>query len=391
MRSSFRFALPLALLLSAGCDDPPPRSEAPSTPSAAALDDLGYTASSRERHPESRSGVVHRDPERSSPGYNLYTDRYQCQATLIDSEGVEVARWQRPEDRCWSNVQLLPDGDVLVIGWERGPTYRGAIDEARYLLRLSWSGEERWKTRINAHHDLEITPEGKIALLAFRCTEIEGREGVFLREDLICLLSEKGEQLDCRSLQPALAADEAAFRPDEFKPSRAGDVACLDPVHANSVEFTSDGNVLLTMRHQDAIMMIRWETGELLWSWGREELEGPHDATVLENGNILIFDNGLRRGWSRVVELDPLSEIIVWEYRATPPESFYSASRGSSQRLPGGNTLIAESDEGRAFEVTPEGEIVWSWINPTRDEEGRLATLVRMKRLPVELIAPLLE
>ena len=61
------------------------------------------------------------------------------------------------------------------------------------------------------------------------------------------------------------------------------------------------------------------------------------------------------------------------------------------QRLPNGNTLIAESDRGRAFEVTAEGEIVWQWLNPARDEEGRLATLVRMKRLPVELVAPLIE
>ena len=112
---------------------------------------------------------------------------------------------------------------------------------------------------------------------------------------------------------------------------------------------------------------------------------------MLDSGNLLIFDNGLRRGWSRVIELDPLTGEIAWEYRADPPESFYSKSRGSSQRLPNGNTLICESDRGRAFEVTASGEVVWEWLNPARDGEGRLSTLVRMKRLPVEQIAPLMK
>lgn len=403
MSFSSRAFLAFFAVLGAGCGE----GVEPRSPSAAstleALDDLGYAAVSEERFDRNQSGVVLRDPELSCPGYNLYTDRYHCATILIDGEGEEVARWERPEDRCWSNAQLLENGDLLVIGWERGPTYHGAIDEFRYVLRLSWSGEERWKARVNAHHDLEVTPGGEIAVLGFARTPLdEGATAQLLREDQICLLSTDGELLECRSLRPALADDPAAFGPEEFKPSRGGGVTYLDPTHANSVEFMrrpelttrhplfAAGNVLVTMRHQDAVMVLRWETGELVWSWGREELEGPHDATVLDNGHILIFDNGLRRGWSRVIELDPVTERIVWQYRATPPESFYSASRGSSQRLPNGNTLIAESDRGRVFEVTPEGEIVWTWLNPARDEEGRLSTLVRMKRLPLERVALLI-
>ena len=403
MSFSSRAFLAFFAVLGAGCGE----GVEPRSPSAAstleALDDLGYAAVSEERFDRNQSGVVLRDPELSCPGYNLYTDRYHCATILIDGEGEEVARWERPEDRCWSNAQLLENGDLLVIGWERGPTYHGAIDEFRYVLRLSWSGEERWKARVNAHHDLEVTPGGEIAVLGFARTPLdEGATAQLLREDQICLLSTDGELLECRSLRPALADDPAAFGPEEFKPSRGGGVTYLDPTHANSVEFMrrpelttrhplfAAGNVLVTMRHQDAVMVLRWETGELVWSWGREELESPHDATVLDNGHILIFDNGLRRGWSRVIELDPVTERIVWQYRATPPESFYSASRGSSQRLPNGNTLIAESDRGRVFEVTPEGEIVWTWLNPARDEEGRLSTLVRMKRLPLERVALLI-
>ena len=75
-------------------------------------------------------------------------------------------------------------------------------------------------------------------------------------------------------------------------------------------------HVLLTSRNQDAVFIVDWRREELVWAWGPGELSGPHGGTVLEDGRILIFDNGLGREWSRIVEIDPLSGEIVWEYRA---------------------------------------------------------------------------
>jgi hypothetical protein len=111
---------------------------------------------------------------------------------------------------------------------------------------------------------------------------------------------------------------------------------------------------------------------------------------MLENGHILIFDNGVRRQYSRVLELDPVVKAIVWEYVAEPREDFYSYTRGSAQRLANGNTLISESDNGRVFEVTPEGEVVWRWLNPDT-REGRPKIVYRMLRLPLAQGDTLLE
>ena len=100
---------------------------------------------------------------------------------------------------------------------------------------------------------------------------------------------------------------------------------------------------------------------------------------MLDNGNILLFDNGLHgagayAGVSRVLEIDPSNEKIVWEYMQG--SSFYSATRSGAQRLSNGNTLVCSSTTGRLFEVTPEKEIVWEFIDP----EG--ATSYRAFRLP---------
>ena len=105
-------------------------------------------------------------------------------------------------------------------------------------------------------------------------------------------------------------------------------------------------------------------------------------------GNILIFDNGGHAGYgiptqasptgqynqgrcfSRVLEIDPITLKIVWSYGdyrgqlASELSLFFSAICSGMQRLPNGNTQIVEATSGRIFEVTPEGEIVWEYVDP---------------------------
>ena len=90
----------------------------------------------------------------------------------------------------------------------------------------------------------------------------------------------------------------------------------------------------------------------------RFDVAAHHDFEWLDNGHFLMYDNGSETGRTCVVEMDPLGGEVVWQYVADPPESFFSNARGSNQRLPNGNTHIADSDNGRLFEVTSGGEIV---------------------------------
>ena len=68
--------------------------------------------------------------------------------------------------------------------------------------------------------------------------------------------------------------------------------------------------------------------------------------------------------FSRILEVDPSTNGVGWEYRGDPPISFYSYNISSSERLPNGNTLICEGAPGRVFEVTPDRQVVWEYINP---------------------------
>jgi len=65
-----------------------------------------------------------------------------------------------------------------------------------------------------------------------------------------------------------------------------------------------------------------------------------------------------------VIEVDPNTGIIGWEYKENPVYDFCSFICSGAQRLPNGNTLICECTKGRLFEVTREGDIVWEFVSP---------------------------
>ena len=124
------------------------------------------------------------------------------------------------------------------------------------------------------------------------------------------------------------------------------------------------GNWLITARH-GSIILILDQNRKIAWKAVAHDIpghiEGPHGAQILSTGNMLIFDNGRYRGRSRVIEIDPLTKTIIWEYSR---KDFFTLSQGYAQRLPNGNTLITESEKGHAFEITGEGDVVWELYNP---------------------------
>jgi hypothetical protein len=170
-----------------------------------------------------------------------------------------------------------------------------------------------------------------------------------------------------------------------------------DIFHTNTIEVLDGrladrapafraGNVLISILMLDAIAVVDMETEEIVWSlsglWRQQ-----HQPTILDNGRMLVFDNEfdsrIAGRVSRVIEIDPFSQEIYWVYEGGPDRPFYTSTCGSNQRLPNGNTLITESDPGRAFEVDPEGTIVWEFINPYRagEQNELIATLFEVVRI----------
>ena len=85
-----------------------------------------------------------------------------------------------------------------------------------------------------------------------------------------------------------------------------------------------------------------------------------------------------------MIEFDPFTQEIAWAFEGDETNGFHSETCGSNQRFPNGNTLISESDSGRAFEVTANKQVVWEFYNPARAgrDNELIATLFEVVRLP---------
>jgi hypothetical protein len=172
--------------------------------------------------------------------------------------------------------------------------------------------------------------------------------------------------------------------------------------HPDNLIFDSRGSSLIAIIANDDY--AGFKKGDIIWRVGPDygpgtpwaslgQIIGPHHAHMIPaslpgGGNILVFDNGglanygpLRADcpgffpnalsdYSRVIEFNPQTYEVVWEYENRVPytadgtfnRKFFSATMSSAQRLVNGNTLITEANMGRVFEVTKNGKIVWEYI-----------------------------
>ena len=337
-----------------------------------------------------KSGVTVFKRERCDPSYVLYSSRQTEAAHLIRLDGSEVHRWAYPQGKTWHYADMQPAGHLV------------AIIKDVMILELDWDSKLVWKAEMRAHHDFARLPGGNTLVDSRRTMKHPWKDEGKLACDILVEVTPGGKTVWEWKVEEH-AKEIAALVELRIPPYKE----FWDWPHVNTIEVLPDnpaakkdprfraGNLLVCGRHINVIWIIDRKTDKVVWAWGPGQLLGPHMPTMLAAGRILVYDNGQNaadsvRGWTRVLEIDPLTGKVVWEYKADPPKSFYSPSRGSNQRLPNGNTFIAESDPGRLFEVTPAGETVWEFLNPERRKNGGRMALYRALRYPRDLVDRLL-
>jgi hypothetical protein len=366
------------------------------------LRSIGYVAGSVAA-PEAENVIVY-DPSRAYQGLNFYTSGHAPEAVLMDMEGAVLHRWRyafedafpdhplgrdKPDTRFWRRAFLFPNGDVL------------AIYEGLGIIKLDSRSRLLWARPYPVHHDLHVEPNGTIYVLtreAHLVPRVSNRAPIL--EDFVSILDPDGVERERVSLLEVFenSTDEhswidasRSFWDKERTRGLASDPG--DIFHTNSIEVLDGrietrvpafraGNLLLSMCHLDTIAVVDLAQRRVVWSMKGFALQ--HDPKLTSDGELMVFDNAWNPGRSSVTVLDPATRESVWRYDGSADRPFYSRTCGAAERLPNGNTLITESDGGRAFEVTPEREIVWEFYNPQRagDDDEYIATLFELVRLP---------
>jgi len=343
------------------------------------LQELGYVDGTIDERAELRGVEIH-DRERAFPGVNLYSSRLQTSAQLIDNDGRELHTWSYPGDDGWEHIELLPNGELLVVVNQQS------------IFKLDRDSHLLWRYEADTHHDLAVHPSGDIYTLTDeKNLRPEIHPDVLVIEDFIEILTPDGKPKDRFSILEAMRSSDYAFllASPAHLPSdrREGERPRLDMLHTNHIQvfdgslahrspLFDEGNLLISMRTINTIAILDPRKREMLWAWGPTNLHRQHHPTLLSNGNILVFDNGHKR--SQIVELDPLTFEVAWRY--APKRGFLSRFLGSAQRLPNGNTLITESDRGYVFEVSPNHDIVWRFANPDVQTDNMRVAIWRMTR-----------
>lgn len=354
------------------------------------LQSLGYVGTSSVNASRGRGATVI-DGNQMQPGFSLYTIGHADVILLIDEEGTLVHQWALPRDQVWwdsplaqrqqfvglRSATVLPDLSLLAIY-----DYLG-------LVKLDRNSIPSWIVRNGAHHDFWITTNDDIYLLSHRLEEIpEVHPRLPVVVDVVTVLDSHGHTKVEYSLVELILKSPFAF----LLPS-VNDLVTdfpIDLLHTNSIQvfdgslasleprLFAKGNVLLSLRNISTVVIVDLEAGEVLWAWGPSNISFQHSARLLPGGTILLFDNGIQS--STAVEIDPLGRERLWSWGGSSDKDLLrSPIYGSCQRQPNGNTLIVDSMQARALEVSPEGQVVWTFLVPPL-ADGRVPVLYSMKR-----------
>lgn len=413
-------------------------------------------------------GLVVREPG-VAPGFVLFNPSLSGTAYLVNNDGLVVHQWETARAP-GGDLELLPNGNLL-RGARDPEALRFKVGGVGGILQeIAWDGRVVWEWKLSSderihHHDVTALPNGNVLLLGWEVKTPEQARAAGRRSDWIpaqglyadfVLEVEPRRPRDARVVwewhlwdhlvqaHDAAAPNHAqpAARPERIDLNADARGAQIDaaqleqlkalgyvPSDAKPEDLRSDFLHVNTVAYHPRLDQIALSTpvlgeiwivdhgtttaeaagsrggtagrgGDLLYRWGNAATYGrgaepngakrlfyQHDVRWIPDGwpragNLLVFNNGRDRPegpWSSVDEWTPPLQPdgryaregelfgpaeLAWRYRAAEPTDLYSPFISGAQRLANGNTLICEGGGGRFIEVTDAGEVVWEFRNP---------------------------
>lgn len=372
------------------------------------------------------TGTTRYDPSKAYNSFVLFSSGDNI-AHLIDLNGNSVHEWK---DAAAHSTLIDPAliggqlGHVFVtldtVEGKGTDLVPGQVNRkvTKTIGELDWDGKVVWSFGDKApggaaqqHHDWARLANGNTVILANWVHPVKGFKQPQVLDDVIYEVNPAGEVVWKWVASEHLS--EFGFTPAELKLVRNAEIP--DYLHVNNLKVVGPNhwfaagdkrfdpeNLLFDSRNANFIAIIDKKTGKIVWRLGPhykaaseeqsqprnvprpvDQISAQHDAHIIPEGlpgagNLLVFDNqGLagyptaavpRTGGSRVLEIDPVKNEVVWQYTGEdsggPGWSFRSTHISAARRLPNGNTFIDEGQSGRLFQVTRTGEIVWEYVNP---------------------------
>jgi hypothetical protein len=350
------------------------------------------------------------DQDAAYNGLSLITsaagDR-KLSARIINMEGEIIHNWDIDWFDLWSDATHISQSDAAYPKMRPGTMIHGAVllengdlifnFNHLGMVRLDPCGEVVWRLGYRTHHKIYLD-ENDILWVPGQINHDEALPDLpnyqpFFIEPTIVKVSLDGELLKEISLINVLQENDLNGLLNLSSIDQRLVNVTGDTLHLNDVEtfpgyleegVFKAGDIMVSLRNINTVLIFREEdlkvTQVHTGTWVRQ-----HDPDFIDGNTFSVFDNyniapeeyGQQ---SRII----IKSVADGKHRIAFTGSeglpFYTDIVGNHQWLPNGNLLLTESVKGRAFEVNPQGEIVWEYINIL--EDGIAGIIDEVSRLP---------
>ncbi|MBZ0264625.1 aryl-sulfate sulfotransferase [bacterium] len=299
---------------------------------------------------------------------------------LIMSNAGEVLFYHVPYESRMT-FMFEPHPDLGIFSWFQFP------ERAYYLMDLNYETYDTVTVEngyITDQHELLLLEDGSIMLLGQQVVPVDmselvdgGNPDALVVAGLIQKLdAERNVLFEWHSLDHFSILDTDDNYIDLTGP-------WIDFLHMNAIKVDNDDNFLISSRHFSEVTKINSETGEIMWRMGGgngnqyEFTNDPgfyqqHDVHRLDNGRVMIFDNGgfhfppATSVKEYLLDETNLTATLMWQYE--PEGAVWSSFQGGANRLENGNTVMAwgtiAAGSRMVSEVDPEGNETWGvWFD----------------------------
>lgn len=323
-------------------------------------------------------------------------------------------------------ASTLPGGTVIGMGNDRD-----SVRNNRNVLReIDLAGNPVRETNLAAvnaqlaalgfetvygfHHEVKRLPDGSLAVLAYpeRTVLINGVPTNYIGELLVVLDQDfqvkwawdAFDHLDVN--RGPVLGEITRPGPGQGPTSVVPVLPAVDWLHVNAVSLSADGNLILSIRHQDWVIKIDYSNGagdgHVIWRLGNGGdftvnstdpnpwFSHQHNAHFVDDHTLILFDNGNTRRASdpaansrgQVWTLDEQTMTATLVVNADLGS--YSAALGAAERLSNGNFSFTLGTDGpepvkppaHTVEVTPNGAKVYDlMVNKPEYRSYRMRTL----------------
>ena len=328
--------------------------------------------------------VMHADPAAilRAPGWRILVGVFTIDgevknAALALSPDLEITRiWHltesaigdkqpRPPHRKFIHgFDIMDDGSVIF-------SFDGGIS----LQRFDICGSRIWGVGAGFHHSVTLDDSQEFAwtLVDSSLAKIATANGEIIQLISMDDIITANPTIDILEIRKHDESDLGGNSRNTYEKWQAdyfhlNDVDPLPAALASRFDGFEAGDLLVSARSLNLIFVLDPDTLEVKW-WRTGATKRQHDPDWGTTGEITVFDNRMSRDYSQFVSISPASyrTKVIFDGRIN---NFYTRIRGKHQFTENGTLLITSSQEGRVFEVLPDGDTVLEIFNtkPGSDE-----------------------